>query len=67
MPEDRTPHKISLTEPMDPDEDLRSRSPRKHEAKEANKSLPRQSNQRTSAAGRADPSGGYDVGQRKLI
>ena len=68
MPEDRTPRKISSSEPTDADEDLRPRARRKDEAKEANRAFPRQTNRATSRAEGADDFGGYgDAGQRKLI
>lgn len=68
MPEDRTPRKISLTEPTDADEDLRPRSRRMHEAKELNRSLPRHRNGGASSPESADIPAEYgDSAQRRLV
>jgi hypothetical protein len=67
MPEDRTPRKISLTEPTDADEDPRPRSRRKDEAKEANRVFPRQKSGASSAETADTPAEYGDAAQRRLV
>jgi hypothetical protein len=70
MPEDRTPHKTSLTEPTGEDEhvELRARRRRQHEAKEANRMSPgtREAPAKGSTVGSFSEDYG-DTAPRKLI
>jgi hypothetical protein len=69
MPEDRTPHKTSPTEPIGEDEHLRLRARRrKHESKESNRVAPGRRDGSSHGDGDGSFSEGYgDTAPRKLI
>ena len=69
MPEDRTPHKTSLTEPTGEDEHVRLRPRRrKHESKEGNRVAPGRRDASSDGRGNGSFTEGYgDTAPRKLI
>lgn len=69
MPEDRTPHKTSLTEPTGEDEHLQLRGRRrKHEPKKSNRVAPGRRDGSSHGSGDGSFSEGYgEAAPRKLI